>query len=267
MSIRKLLASFFCIAVALPAGAHEYWVQGDRYVIGADDNIRAHVRVGQHFKGEALPYFPDAMESIQIHLGSRSGTIQPRYAAYPVISNSPLGDGLNIISLTSGRSELKHDDPEKFREFLVYEGLEWVLARHKERKLPSAGFIETYRRYAKMLVKVGSGEGEDRYLGMPLEWVLLANPYAGTADTLWAQLRWQGKVFAGAQCRVFIEKNDKLDEIVLHTDKEGKIRFPRVSEATYLVSAVHMVEPDRETVKQTRAVWESRWASVTFSAR
>ena len=44
-----------------------------------------------------------------------------------------------------------------------------------------------------------------------------------------------------------------------------KVTLPRVSDASYLLNAVRLMRPDDATVAETQAVWESRWASLTFA--
>jgi len=251
--------------LSLPAIAHEYWLQPIRFFVQNNDVISAHIHVGQHFKGDKYPYISKDITSMGIHLGSASKTIVPRTGDYPAITEAVLGDGINILTVTTNPSVLIYDEPGKFEKFLLKEGLNWVLAEHENRKLPAIGFTETYRRNAKTLIKVGSGEGADQKTGLEFEWVLQTNPYTATKNELVAQLLWQGKVFADKQFRVFIRTGDELITHVSNTNKDGMAHFPFYPDAKYLVNAVHMILPTNEVVEKYNAVWESRWASLTFA--
>ena len=256
-----LIGMFVCF----PVSAHEYWLQPDDFTINSEERINIHIKIGQQFKGNNFAYLPSEIESIEIHLDDKTKPIRPRLGDYPAISYPPLGNGLNIISLESKVFKLNYETSDKFEKFVRNNGLDWVLAEHNRRRLPPEDFIEAYRRHAKTLIQVGNVTGQDRQLGMEFEWVLKSNPYTDTSDEFVAQLWWRGKVFAGSQARLFVKSNDKLTEQLLTTNSDGRVSFKRIPDATYLINAVHMILPEQSTVEETDAVWESRWASLTFA--
>jgi len=251
--------------LSLPVIAHEYWLQPVNFILQQDKFIEAHIQVGQDFKGDKFPYIDKDVASMQIHLGGDSKIISSRTGDYPAIAESALGDGLNILTIASNPYTLTYKKPGKFEKFVQHEGIDWVLAEHAKRSLPEIGFTETFLRDAKTLVKVGSGKGEDRKTGLEFEWVLHTNPYITKKEELFAQLFWQGKVFANRQYRTFIRTDDELIIHVSNTDEHGMASIPRQPKATYLLNAVHMVLPDKATAEKYNAVWESRWASLTFA--
>ena len=267
--MKKTAFSFFYalagVLFCLPAIAHEYWLEPRDFILGSNAIIVAHIKIGQHFKGNSYAYLPTEVKSVQLHLGNESVPLSPRFGSNPAIIQESLGDGLNIVSIETYLSKLNYDRPDKFEKFIHEEGLDWVLPEHEKRQLPATGFVETFRRHTKMLVKVGSGRGKDRRLGLEFEWVLQTNPYVEVDADLVAQLWWQGEVFPNSQARLFVKRGDELTERVLRTDKDGLVRFPRIPNSKYLINAVHMILPDNNIAKVTGAVWESRWASMTFS--
>lgn len=251
--------------VCLPVTAHEYWLQPDEFIIKPEVKLDVHIKIGQDFKGNNFAYLPSEVESIKIYMGDKTVPIKPRLGDYPAISYAPLGEGLNIISLETQPVKLNYENSEKFERFVRGEGIAWVLDAHKKRQLPPEDFIEAYRRHAKTLIHVGDGKGQDRQLGLEFEWVLKSNPYTDIGDELVAQLWWRGEVFAESQARLFVKSTDKLIEQILTTDKEGRVIFKRIPDAIYLLNAVHMILPDQSTAEETGALWESRWASLTFA--
>ena len=253
------------IILCLPVIAHEYWLEPLDSFSASNVIIVAHIKVGQHFKGNNYPYLPTEVESIQLHLGDETVPLSPRFGSNPAILQQSLGDGLNILSVETYPYKINYDSSEKFEKFVREEGIDWVLGEHEKRQLPSTGFVEAYRRHTKMLVKVGDGRGKDRRVGMEFEWVLQSSPYAEVDDELVAQLWWRGEVFPNSQARLFVKRGDEVTEKVLRTDADGLVRFPRAAKSQYLVNAVHMLLPDDETAQDTGAVWESRWASLTFA--
>lgn len=263
--MRSILVFITSVVVSQYGLAHEYWLQPENFQLQTEDSIRADIRVGQHFKGDTYAYLPTEIEAAQIHLGNTSKPIKGRFGDIPAISQLPLGDGLNIVTVASMPFQLTYSSAGKFRDFLKYDGIEWVQQEHEKRGLPESGFIEAYRRHAKTLVKVGNGEGSDRRTGLEFEWVMLTNPYTNNTDTMTAQLWWRDKVFANATFRVFTLKGGKVSENVYVTDAKGIASFPRRANTIYMINAVHMILPANELVVKMKAVWESRWASVTFA--
>ena len=255
---------FASLVAAFHVQAHEYWLQPENFRLQAEDNIRANIRVGQHFKGDSYAYLPDELEYVNIYLADVSKAVKGRFGDIPAFNLRPLGEGLNILSVSTQPFKLTYTDEGKFEKFLKYDGLEWVLKEHEKRGLPETGFTEAYRRHAKALLKVGNGEGSDRRTGLEFEWVMQTNPYTDTGDTLTAQLWWREQVFSNAAFRVFVLKDGKVSEATYKTDDNGMATFPRTKDATYMVNAVHMLIPAAEIVQTMGAVWESRWASVTF---
>lgn len=263
--LNTLFYNLLTLFVCLPVTAHEYWLHPDDFIINSEDNIEAHIKIGQNFKGNRYAYLPSKVKSITIHLGDKTAEVKPRLGDYPAISSIPLGQGLNIIALESQLETLNYKHFDKFKAFVQNEGIDWVLAAHKKRQLPQTGFTESYRRYTKSLIQVADAKGQDRYLGHEFEWLLLSNPYMDTSDEFIAQLWWRGQVFSNSQARLLIQANGHLIEKILTTDKQGKVSFKRVANALYLLNAVHIIEPDAKVVDDTGALWESLWASLTFA--
>jgi hypothetical protein len=263
--MRSIVVFIISVAVSQYCLAHEYWLQPEKFQLQTEDSISADIRVGQHFKGDTYAYLPTEIETAEIHLANTSKPIKGRFGDIPAINTAPLGDGLNILTVASSPFQLTYNSAEKFRDFLKYDGIEWVQKEHEKRGLAETGFIEAYRRHAKTLIKVGNGLGSDRRTGLEFEWVMLTNPYTNKVDKISAQLWWRDKVFANAAFRVFMIKDGKVSESAYVTDANGVASFPRIADTIYMINAVHMILPANELVVKMKAVWESRWASVTFA--
>ena len=145
---------------------------------------------------------------------------------------------------------------------MATEGIQWVSAAHERRGLPAQGFSEDYQRFAKSLVKVGDGKGQDRPLGLEFELVLETNPYTDLDAVIVAQLQWLGRPLPDAQISVFRRHRGKVSRTNLRTDAGGRISIPhRDAPGVYLLNAVHMIEPPPN---EQGVVWKSLWASTTF---
>lgn len=266
LSTRALAVFCFTALLSLPGFAHEFWLEPLDYRAEAGDKVRAHIKVGQYFKGNTYAYFPHRFDTFNLMIQSQSEPVNARLGSIPAVSQNVEKPGLAVLAYESNYEELTYNDAEVFQTFLELDGLEWIKQRHQERGLPAEGFTEVYRRFAKAYIGIGHGRGQDRTFGFPLEWVLNANPYQLAAGKpLPAQLLWQGDPFADSLVRVFIRSgNQEVEELRLRTDEEGRIQLPYHADTEYLVSSVHMVEPGEGIKEQTGAVWESLWASAVF---
>ena len=151
---------------------------------------------------------------------------------------------------------------EKFQIFADHKGFADMRARHEARGLPTEGFSETYRRFAKALVAVGDGAGADAATGMETEFVALTNPYTDAAGAVRVRLLYQGAPRVEAQVEVF-EKSGAGAVVItyLATDAKGEAVIPVRPGHRYLLDAVVL----REAPDGDGPVWESLWAAMTFA--
>lgn len=264
--LHQLLPAFFWVLiqfVSLPVQAHEFWIEPFRFQADPDKPLIANLRVGQNLKGDTLFYLPDAFNSFTITQGDMTRPVKSRTGDQPALMEAVGGEGLTILSYVSTDSTVTYEEPEKFASFLQHEGLEWVQAAHEKRGLPASGFSELYQRFAKALVQVGEGGGQDRALGLRFELVLEDNPYTGGQEAINARLLLEGKPHADARINVFRQHGDDISMTPHTTDAQGRIRIARQdAQGMYLLNAVHMLEPS--AAGQQEAVWKSLWASITF---
>lgn len=248
--------------------AHEMWIQPVNYSVEVGDNILADEIVGQGFKGNKYAYIDRSFEKLNITVGDKIQAVKSRLGDLPAIQELTMDEGLHIITAETPYSLLNYETFDKFANFLNEDGLQWVFEEHKKRGLPDKGFKEVYRRNPKTLVKVGRGKGQDRALGMPLEWVVETNPYT-SSGIIKAQLLWQGNAAANMHVNIFNKpKFDSLDSALIKTslitDEQGRIEIPRADGGLFLINSVKMIKPDVKIVQSTGAVWESIWASLTY---
>lgn len=251
------------ILTALPAVAHEFWIEPSPYQVQSGAQLTADFRNGQNFEGSAYAYFPGRTERFDL---IRNGQAQPyagRMGDLPALQTDAGADGLLVIVHQTGPSAIKYSEWEKFRAFVAHKDLAGVLGRHRARGLPETGFKETYTRYAKALVGVGRAEGADAPTGMETEFVALANPYT---DDLTAgfpvRVLYRAAPRADAQIEIFERAPDGTVAVTTtRTDAQGRAVIPVRAGHEYLLDAVVM----REAPPGDEPVWESLWAAMTFA--
>ncbi len=259
------------LLLAAPLRAHDFWIEPSSFRPAAGERVGVRLRVGEHFKGDPVPRNPQRIERfVQVGVGGAGGELPlPGVEGMePAGYASFQAPGLHWIVYDSNHASVELKG-EAFEKYLSEEGLERVSQERARRGQSAAPVREIYSRCAKSLVRVGPPSpdgtvaGWDRPLGLALELVPEADPYALAAGgELPVRLLYQGKPLAGALVAAFSKERPE-EKVTARSDAEGRVRLRLARPGVWLVKAVHMVEPSQETPKPG-ADWESFWASVTF---
>ena len=257
------------IALVHPAAAHEFWLDALDYTLDVGQELQVDIRVGQDFKGNKYSFNPNLFYDFSATDIDGKAPIDGRIGDQPAVAMTPVNEGLLVLNHFSTSQLLTYEDDGKFESFIQHKGLDWVLAEHSARGLPAFGFGEGYTRFAKSLIAVGEGTGQDAHTGMPFELVALQNPYTDNiSNGLPVRLFFGADGIAGIQIDIFRRPADGSDVIKTHvvTDETGLAFIPIISGDIYLINAVHMIIPSDADIERTGAVWHSLWASMTFKA-
>lgn len=262
MVCRPLPTVFLASALALPALAHEFWIEPLEFQVETGTPLGVHLRVGEEFYGAPQAYFENRADRFELR---RDGTVTPydgRLGDIPAMEIAPSDDGLLVVLHQTAPSTLTYESWEKFQAFADHKDFPNIRERHLARGLPLEEFDEAYTRHAKSLIAVGGGAGSDRPSGMEVEFVALTNPYTDNlTDGLAVQLLFQNTPHADAQIEVFDRAPDGTVAISLRrTDADGQALIPVTPGHSYLLDAVYLRPYDGPE----DAVWESLWASLSF---
>lgn len=265
LAILALAVSLSPDLVVKKAEAHEFWISPDSYRIEAGDTMLAALRVGQSFSGSSFSYIPQNFVTFELVTPEGKAPVEGRMGDLPALKIEGAQEGLNVIVHQTTPLSLKWVDWEIFKSFCEHKDFAWAIEDHLERELPEKGFRESYTRYAKSLVGVGTAEGQDAVFGMETEIVALANPYTDDLSKGFpVKVLYQGKARMNVQVEVFARAPDgTVTDTFQRTDMEGKALIPVVPGTEYLLDAVVM-RPLMGSVEEDTAVWESLWASLTF---
>lgn len=263
----SIVAISMLLMGALPAKAHEYWIEPIDYNVAMGAPVEAHLRNGQYFEGTTLSFLPRNFRSFNVSVGDQvmeiTGTIGDRPAARFI----PESEGLHIISQETTESDLTYQKWDKFVAFVEREGLIGTLEAHIAKGWPQEKFKEAYTRYAKSLIVVGrSNDMKDRVLGQRLEIVVEGEPWNASQQRVNVQVLWEGKPFAGRLLSVFRKNGPKGENRdILTLDDDGRATIERNDGGQILVGAVQMIEASEAVrASKTDALWHSLWASTTF---
>ncbi|WP_420863587.1 DUF4198 domain-containing protein [Algirhabdus cladophorae] len=251
----------------IPVTAHEFWLEPEKYQVLSGESIRADLRNGQKFEGVSLPYNENSFLAFERAFAGEVTAVKGRLGDRPGLQTTLPAEGLASYAYTSTLAHVNYTSWEKFQAFVDHKDFGDVQARHSARGLDPEKFKEAYTRFAKTLVGVGNAAGQDRAFGMETELVALANPYTDITDgTLQVQALYQSQPRPDVQIELFEKAPDDSVSITLHrTNDAGVATLPVKAGHSYIVDAVVLRVPSAEVADKQGAVWETLWASLTFS--
>lgn len=254
------LLAFALATVSVGATAHEFWISPQDGKIESGDKIVGDLKVGPKMQGAPYPYLPNRFQFFTVTIGDTTTMIAGNIGDIPALSYVTNRSGLHVIAQHTIAFRVTYSDGAVFQRYLADEGLEGIAERHRARGLPDSGFAERYTRCAKALVQVGPVNSADRDIrvGMPLELVAEANPYASELNDLPVTLTWQGAPVADRQITIWRD-DGAITRTIVTTDKAGRALIPLSGKGEYLLNAVYLLPADAPPV-----FWASHWATLSF---
>lgn len=267
--LKFILYVFAVAATALPAAAHDFWLEPTAFEIAAPGVLQVHARVGHKEDRSAWATYPSRIVSLT-SIGPDGITDQRK----AVIGDPALGligaalpsAGFHILTLTSTHavSELP---AEKFNAYVAEEGVLPILADRETRGTMSKAGREIYSRRGKTLLRVGqASEGQDahitRPLGLTLEIVPLQNPLlADPATGFEFEVRFRGDLVPGAT--VHLSRLDAVTEDVapITTGKDGRATFASLDGGAWMLHTVWSSPLEGDA----RGDYDTTFSSLTFA--
>jgi uncharacterized GH25 family protein len=262
-----LFVSLLGFAIVDAAGAHDYWLRPERFLVSPGETTAVRLYVGDHLQMESERPFQAAMtarfqlvgvDDFRLDLAANAKDEQ-----LPVATLAPPRAGTYLIAMERDWSYIEIEAP-KFNDYLKHEGLESILElRRKTGEFDDVG-RERYRRYLKALIQAGS-ETDATYalpLGHRLEILPQSNPsLSKVGDRLQVLVRFDGQPLAGAQVAALQRRGDQTHEQHLVTDAAGKLECQLDGAGMWLIRLVHM----RRVNDDPKVDWESFWAAYSFA--
>ncbi len=251
----------------MDAKGHEFWIDPVIHQIGIGDDIVAALRVGQEYKGSEYAFLPPNFRRFDFALGETLAPVPGVIGDRPAVNMAAPGEGLLVLVHVTTDQVVNYTEFDKFESFVRHKDAEWVLAEHVTRSYPTDVMRELYSRYAKSLIGIGGGAGDDREFGLLTEIVALENPYVDDmSDGIDVQVLYDGAPRPDAQIEIFEKAADESVVITtLKTDAEGRATVPVTPGHRYMLDAVVLREPPPDVAQARDVLWESLWANLTFA--
>lgn len=237
--------------IALPAAAHDFWIEPSAFRPAAGETVRLALRQGEHFEGEPVTWNPQRIARAVVR--SASGVTNLRGGAIALTE-----PGLAIVTYETKPKVHEPMTAATFEAYLREEGLERIIRERAARGESAKNGTEMFSRSAKSLL--ASGAGFDQPLGMRYEIVPLTDPDAAAA--LKCRVLFEGKPVEGALV-VAMLRGDRSVRVEARSDRDGMLTLPLRRSGVWLVKSVHMTAAPPESGVE----WESIWASLTFERR
>ena len=241
------------------------WLETDTFQIDTNEILEVNIKIGEKLKGTSLPYIPKNTEEFYWSQNGKKNKISSRLGDIPAYSETLKQNGLVSIVYVSKPSFITYETFQKFEIFAKKKDLGPVKKLHSNFGFPDKYFVETYRRFAKVIVGIGSSTGNDKNFKLLTEFILLNNPFTDKSQNfVKLKLNYRGKPRSNAQIEVFERSLDNIVSIfTLKTSKDGIVKIPVKKGYDYLFNSVKLRKAD--TSLKPKAVWETLWASLMIN--
>ncbi len=246
----------------MSAHSHEMWLEPKEFQLNTNELLEVNIKLGEKLQGINIPFIPHYFEEFYWSQGGEKVSVDSRLGDRPAFSKTIDNDGLMSIVYVSKPSNLTYNDFKKFEKFAEHKDLGPVRQLHQRYGFSSKTFSETYRRFAKAIVGIGSAQGNDRYFGLTTEFILLNNPYEDNSkNVVELKLVYEEKPRGDAQVEVFERSpSGKVKIFLVKTSGDGVAVIPIKRGYEYLFDAVKLRKAE-QSPGQT-AVWETLWAAL-----
>ncbi len=265
--MKSQLAGLCLMLLAVPAQAHDFWIQPSRFQVAPGSALPVTFQVGHGKFRERWSnnnrilllgnFYPDgSRRDRRPHL--RSGG-----PADLVTSFAPAG--LHVLGMQTSYafSELP---AARFNDYAREEGLALIIvARKRAGKTNTAG-RERYSRRAKAMIQVGGQTAANQALGtkaigLKLEIVPDRNPYAlDSSRILPVHVLYKGRRLPNATVKLTNLRSDERPVAIVKTDQMGRARFKVPASGEWLLNVVW-----GEPVSGDRAAdFDTTFSSLTF---
>ncbi len=259
--LRPALVSAFVGVASL--AAHECWLQPSTFSPPVGAAVTLELRIGMEFRGEARPFAPQRVARLQLRSAAGTQDLSDRARGETQLPLVCATAGTHLVAYDSQPTLITLDGPA-FRDYLVEEGLDDILAERERRGEADRPGRERYQRHNKSALHAG-GVADATFTartGQRLELVPLEDAAAfAPGRTARIALLLDGRPLPGAKVRAWHRAGAKLTTLDARTAADGMAEFVLPHAGEWMISAVHMARRDGDA----DADWESHWANLTFA--
>ncbi len=254
-----LLALFsVTVIVAVPARAHDFWIEPSAFKPTPGAIVAVHLWVGQNFVGDPVPRQSGTIEQFFVRQNGADADIGGANHIDPAGLFRAGGDTTAAIGYRSNGSDIELP-ADKFEDYLRQYGLDAIVAELARRSEAARPGRERFFRYAKSLLTGARADATaTRPLGFAYEIVPRDDPTVPLAVPLRGTILYDGKPLAGALVEA-LWRDDPSIKLAMRSDAQGAFAFALPRSGVWLIKSVHMVRAGFFSSVD----WDSHWASLT----
>ena len=266
------------LAAAAVAGAHDFWLVPDPFLVAQGGAIEVLGQTGTHFPRSQSAAAPERVAEARLIGAGGETTITDlsRSGRSLLLRHRPSAAGQYVVAVALQPSRPAREPVANFRRYLEIEGAAAVLRRIEREGLLQGRDSVTRRsvKYAKTLVEVGrrGPRAFARAAGHPLEFVPEQDPMAlRLGDTLRLRVLYRGQPLPSVQVHLGVAPPGALRDTTsplglrepdayLTADGRGVVRLPVAAEGLWNVRAAHAVQAGGDS-----GAWDVHWTTYVFA--
>lgn len=270
MKIKCLMSFLLCLALILPAFAHDLFLKLDSFFVAVNEKVSIKLLNGSFQDSEGAVNFARLKDvSVISPNGERTNPKETDFTkddktAFLNLEPKETGNYIAGLSTMTREIDLKAKD---FNEYLTEDGIPDILAERKRKKELTKNVRERYSKHVKTIFQVGDKQTDNfkTVFGYPVEIVPLTNPYTlKSGDMFEFQCLKDGKPLVnqyvmsgheGADGNLIIGEN-------VRTDKNGIAKIELIRAGKWYIKFIQMTR-----LKDPKINYESKWATLTFQIR
>jgi hypothetical protein len=272
MPLMTRLRSVFLVLLtalgALPASAHEFWMQAQPANPPAKSATELTLHVGEYFEGDRLPFTSAYIAALRQYACGEQQDLMSQVPAGVSVGQFKLQlgcAGTHLIAMDSHPSLITLP-ADKFTAYLHDEGLDDIIKRREAMGDAAKPGRERFRRNVKTLmainakdkasIKTQTAQTAQRLQIVPAQDTLAQAP--GSAMRF--QVLFEGKPLANRLVKAWYKHDAQTLLIRAHSDAGGRVAFNFPYAGPWMLSVVHMLA----ATETAEADWDSYWGNLTF---
>lgn len=253
---------------ALPASAHEFWMQAQPANPPAKSATELSLHVGEYFEGEQLPFTSAYIAALRQYACGEQQDLMRQVPAGVALKPFKLQlgcTGTHLIAMDSHPSLITLP-ADKFSAYLHDEGLDDIIKRREAMGDATKPGRERFRRNVKALVAINAknkasidtqtAQTAQRLQIVPGQDTLTQAP--GSAMRF--QVLFEGKPLANRLVKAWYKRAGQTLLIRTRSDASGNVVFNFPYAGPWMLSVVHMLA----ATETAEADWDSYWGNLTF---
>jgi hypothetical protein len=250
---------------ALPASAHEFWMQARPANPPAKSATELTLHVGQYFEGDQLPFTSAYIAALRQSACGEQQDLMSQVPAGVAVGRFKLQlgcAGTHLIAMDSHPSLITLP-ADKFTAYLHDEGLDDIIKRREAMGDAAKPGRERFRRNVKTLLAINAKnkasvttQTAQRLQIVPAQDTLTQAPGA----TMRFQVFFEGKPLANRLVKAWYKHDGQTLLIRTRSDAGGNVVFNFPYAGLWMLSVVHMLA----VTETADADWDSYWGNLTF---